>query len=305
MSGGLADASLEPLLREEIVELATVYNTPGQAETLLLAAGYPPDALPYAPKSPREYWETVSASLATGVMADGRRRILAEARERRPFNPVFAAAPTPGPEAAVPAPASVATEAVGVPKVMVLGSEPARRGAVRAAAELREILQATRGRLEVIPGPAATVADLVRIRRELPDILHLACHGTEEGLLLEDQDGEPHTLPAAELARTLQLAAEHYGHHLRALVLRSCDSNAIAGQFTELADVVIAHRGRLDADCSTLFAAALYEELASIGDPLLQKELVAAAHVAAQDVVNRAGVCRAISTDLIVLTRTS
>ncbi|MFF0475377.1 effector-associated domain EAD1-containing protein [Streptomyces sp. NPDC004284] len=299
MSGGLAGARPEPLLRAEIAELASVYNAPGQAETLLLAAGYPPDALPYAPKSPREYWETVSANIATGIMADGRRRILAEARARRPFNPVFAAAPAPG------SGATVATAATGVPKVMVLGAEPARRGAVRAGAELREILRATGGRLEVIPGPAATVADLVRIRRELPDILHLACHGTEEGLLLEDQDGEPHTLPAAELASTLRLAAEHYDHHLRALVLRSCDSDAIAGRFTELADVVIAHRGKLDADCSTLFAAAFYEELAAIPDPLSQKELVAAAHVAAQDVVNRAGVCRPIRTDLIVLTRTS
>ncbi|MFJ7590761.1 effector-associated domain EAD1-containing protein [Streptomyces sp. NPDC097617] len=311
MSGSSADAEPEPLLREEIVELATVYNAPGPAEVLLLAAGYPADAMPYAPKSPREYWETVSANLATGVMADGRRRILAEARERRPFNPVFAAAPGPGLEVAATAPATATATGTGtgtgtgVPKVMVLGSEPARRGAVRAAAELREILQAARDRLQVVPGPAATSADLVRIRRELPDILHLACHGTEEGLLLEDQDGEPHTLPAAELARTLQLATEHYGHHLRALVLRSCDSDVIAGRFTELADVVIAHRGRLDADCSTLFAAAFYEELAALPDPLTRKALVAAAHVAAQDVVNRAGVCRSISTDLIVLTRTS
>ncbi|MFJ3978660.1 effector-associated domain EAD1-containing protein [Streptomyces sp. NPDC090021] len=309
MSGGHADAGHpdagrpEPLLRQEIAELATVYNTPGQAEVLLLAAGYPADAMPYAPKSPREYWEMVSVNLATGVMADGRRLILAEARERRPFNPVFKAAPPPGLPDVTPAPA--AATATGLPKVMVLGAEPARRGAVRAAAELREILQAVRGRLEVVPAPAATAADLVRIRRELPDVLHLACHGTEEGLLLEDQDGEPHTLPAAELARTLQLASDHYGHHLRALVLRSCDSDLIAGRFAELADVVIAHRGRLDADCSTLFAAAFYEELAVLADPLTRKGLVAAAHVAAQDVVNRAGVCRPISTDLIVLTRTS
>ncbi|AXL89860.1 hypothetical protein C4J65_17335 [Streptomyces sp. CB09001] len=299
MSGGTADARLEPLLREEIGELASVYNAPGQAETLLLAAGYPSDALPYAPRSPREYWETVSANIATGIMADGRRRILAEARARRPFNPVFAAAPAPGADTAVD------TAATGVPKVMVLGAEPARRGAVRAGAELREILTASGSSLEVIPGPAATVADLVRIRRELPDILHLACHGTEEGLLLEDQDGEPHTLPAAELASTLRLAAEHYDHRLRALVLRSCDSDAIAGQFTELADVVIAHRGKLDSDCSTLFAAALYVELAALSAPLSQRGLVAAARLAAQDVVNRAGVCRPIRSDLIVLTRTS
>jgi hypothetical protein len=298
------EATEAPLLPEEIRALATVYNTPSKAEVLLRGAGYPADALPYAPSTLSEYWEQVSLNLTTGVMADGRRLILARARERYPHHPVFRGAVASALEPCAP---------VGIPgagarrlKVMVLGAEPARRGAVRAAAELREIQSEARDGLDVVACPAATASDLERIRRELPDILHLACHGSQAALLLEDHEGESHALPASDLVETLRLAAEHHRLRLRALLLRSCDGEEVARLFTSVADVVIAHRGALDADCSTLFAAAFYRELASRTKPLLTAEhLSAVAHIAAQDVVNRAGFCRALRTDLIVLPRTT
>ncbi|MFE0477949.1 effector-associated domain EAD1-containing protein [Streptomyces sp. NPDC058947] len=293
-----AGAALRP---EEIRALATVYSTPPRAEVLLRSAGYPADALPYAPGTLWEYWEQVSLSLAAGVMSDGRRSILSKARERYPHHPVFrAAASEPGPR-----PPSAGLAPAGRLKVMVLAAEPARRGAVRAAAELREIQSAAADRLEVLPCPATTPGDLEQIRRQRPDLLHLACHGSEGALLLEDQEGEPHPLPAADLVETLRLAAEHHGHRLRALLLRSCSGEEIARLFTGVADVVIAHRGALDADCSTQFAGAFYRELAARTDPPTPESLHATAHVAAQDVVNRAGFCRSLRTDLIVLRRTA
>ncbi|MFE4965649.1 effector-associated domain EAD1-containing protein [Streptomyces sp. NPDC056660] len=291
-----------PLFPEEIRALATVYNTPSRAEVLLRSAGYPADALPYAPSTLWEYWEQVSLSLATGVMADGRQSILTKARDRYPHHPVFRGA-TSVHESHPP---SGASESVAERlKVMVLGAEPARRGAVRAAAELREIQSAAADRLVVLPCPAATPGDLEQIRRQRPDILHLACHGDRGTLLLEDHEGEPHSLPAADLVETLRLAAEHYRHRLRALLLRSCSGEEIARLFTGVTDVVIAHRGALDADCSTQFAAAFYRELASRTDPLTPEHLTAAAHLAAQDVVNRAEFCRSLRTDLIILPRTA
>ncbi|CAM5242192.1 effector-associated domain EAD1-containing protein [Streptomyces griseomycini] len=301
MSTGEGNAEA-PLLPEEIRALATVYNTPSRAEVLLRSAGYPADALPYAPGTLWEYWEQVSLGLATGVMADGRRSILAKARERYPHHPVFRGA------ASVPesrTPSGAPRSGTGRLKVMVLGAEPARRGAVRAAAELREIQSAAADALDVLSCPAATPADLEQIRRQRPDILHLACHGSQGALLLEDHEGEPLSLPAADLVETLRLSAEHYRHRLRALLLRSCGGEEIARLFTGVADVVIAHRGTLDSDCSTQFAAAFYRELASRTVPLTPEHLRATAHIAAQDVVNRAGFCRSLRTDLIVLPRTA
>ncbi|MGW5613509.1 effector-associated domain EAD1-containing protein [Streptomyces sp. NPDC003877] len=296
------DTAEAPLRPEEIRALATVYSTPPRAEVLLRSAGYPADALPYAPGTLWEYWEQVSLSLAAGVMSDGRRSILSKARERYPHHPVFrAAVPEPGHRP----PSGSSGPGAGRLKVMVLAAEPARRGAVRAAAELREIQSAAADRLEVLLCPATTPGDLDRIRRQRPDLLHLACHGSEGALLLEDQEGEPHPLPAADLVETLRLAAEHHGHRLRALLLRSCSGEEIARLFTDVADVVIAHRGALDADCSTQFAGAFYRELASRAEPPTPQSLQAAAHLAAQDVVNRAGFCRSLRTDLIVLRRTA
>ncbi|MFE5027978.1 CHAT domain-containing protein [Streptomyces sp. NPDC056656] len=297
MSADEGETDLGPLLPEEIRELATLYSTPTRAEVLLRSAGYPPDALPYAAATSGDYWEQVSLNLTAGVMVRGRQRILAKAHERHRYNLVFRStrmASTPR-----------STPTAGRIKVMVLGAEPARRGEVRAPAELREIQSAHPDRLEVVSCPAATPADLERIRTVRPDVLHLACHGDSGRLLLEDQDGEAHFLPATDLVETLRLAADHLGHRLRALLLRSCESAEIAGLFTGVADVVIAHQGALDAACSVLYAGAFYRELASNVNPLTPESLSATARIAAQDAVNRAGCCHSLRTDLIVLPETS
>ncbi|MEV0978789.1 effector-associated domain EAD1-containing protein [Streptomyces sp. NPDC049915] len=296
-----AETDHEPLTPAEIQALVSVYNTPSRAEVLLRSAGYPAAALPYAPATLSEYWEQVSLQLTAGVMARGRSAILDKARERHPYNPVFSAAGPAHTRAARPLRNSEASERL---RVMVLGAEPARRGTVRAAAELREIQAAAPDRLQILVRPAATADDLADIRRQRPDILHLACHGAGGALLLEDADGEAHILPAADLVATLRLATDNHGLHLHALLLRSCDSAEIADLFTGVADVVIAHRGPLDADCSTLFASAFYRELAAHPAPPTPAMLDAVAHTAAQDVVNRAGLCRSLRSDLIVLPRT-
>ncbi|AJT63902.1 hypothetical protein T261_2218 [Streptomyces lydicus] len=282
-----------PLLPDEIRALAALYSTPSRAEVLLHSAGYPADALPYAATTSGEYWEQVSLNLTTGVMAQGRQRILAKAWERHQYNPVFR-------QAASDSAFGPALPAAGRLKVMVLGAEPDQHGVVRAPAELREIQSASPDRWHVVLCPAATSADLERIRRERPDILHLACHGSDGVLLLEEQEGLAHFLSADDLVETLRLAAQHYRHRLRALLLRSCESAEIAGLFTGVADVVIAHRGPLDAGCSTLFASAFYRELAVAGPPT-PEVLRATAQIAAQDVINHADVCRSLRTDLIVL----
>ncbi|MFE0001485.1 effector-associated domain EAD1-containing protein [[Kitasatospora] papulosa] len=287
----------EALRPHEVRELASIYVDARQAEQLLRSAGYPPHALPFAQGAQSgDYWEQISLSLATGIMAGGRLAILAKASERYPANRVFAA------ETAAPSPAPPSWEGSRPPlKLMIMGSEPVRRGSVRAAAELREIQSAVGDQMDVLSCPAATAQDLSRIRRYRPDILHLACHGSPHALLLEDQDGEPHELPPDELIETLRLAADHYGHQLRLLMLRSCDSAEIAERFTSVADVVIAHRGTLDSDCSTLFAAHYYRELGSFTEPLESRHFKVAAQVAAQDVTNHVGLCRSLRTGLIVL----
>ena len=211
------------------------------------------------------FWSQVSAELENGAMAAGRDRILAKAHAEHPFHSLFASAATRR-----PGDASASAEAGDPPKgaddrlrVMVLGAEPARYGVNRAAAELREVVREARGRLDVRLFPAAGGADLAEIRSVLPHVLHLACHGTQDTLVLEDAHGEAHHLAADDLADTLKLVAEHRGHRLRALLLRSCDSEHTAERFTPYADIVIAHRGALDAECAVLFATGFFRRTRS------------------------------------------
>lgn len=299
-----ADTDSAPLLPHEVRALAEVYHSAGRARLMLRAAGFPAAAIPAGANTMGEFWDQVSAELEGGVMAAGRTRILAKAHHEHPFHAVFAAADQGRPDPAGP-PAASGQATDERLRVMLLGAEPARYGATRASAELRAALREDRGRLDMRLFPAAGGADLGEIRSILPHVLHLACHGTRDELILEDAAGEAHHLAADDLVRTLELVAAHRGHRLRALVLRSCEGQEVAERFTRHADVVIAHRGRLDAECSVLFAAAFYRELAASPHPPDARAIGAAAHFAAQDTVNQAAMCRSVQTRLIVLPGTA
>lgn len=311
-----ADTDSAPLGRQEVRALAEVYHSAGRARLMLRSAGFPAWAIPAGANTMGEFWGQVSSELEGGVMAAGRARILAKAHDEHPFHPVFAAGgqgqPPPGgdaadqgqslPAGAAPAPGRATDERL---RVMLLGAEPARHGATRASAELRAAVRENRGSLDVRLFPAAGGADLGEIRSVLPHVLHLACHGTREELILEDASGEAHHLAADDLVSTLKLVAEHRGHRLRALLLRSCEGQEVAERFLPYADVVIAHHGRLDAECSVLFAAAFYRELAASHEAPDARAIGAAARFAAQDTVNQAALCRGVQTQLIVLPGTA
>lgn len=299
-----ADTDRAPLHQQEVRALAEVYHSAGRARLMLRSAGFPAPAIPAGANTMGEFWSQVSSELEGGVMADGRTRILSRAHAEHPFHPVFAAGEQDGPGPAMAGAGAVATPDERL-RVMLLGAEPARYGATRAGAELRAAARETGGRLDMRLFPAAGAADLGEIRSILPHVLHLACHGTREELILEDAGGEAHHLAADDLVNTLKLAAEHRGHRLRALVLRSCEGQEVAERFRPYAEVVIAHRGRLDAECSVLFAAAFYRELADSPGPPHGPTIGAAAHLAAQDTVNQAAMCRSVQTQLIVLPGTA
>jgi len=306
-SGGGPHPDREWLLPAEIQALVGAYRNSVQADLLLRSAGYPSWAVPAGAVTMGEYWAQVSAQLEAGVMAGGRVRILSAAATTYRFQPVFAAAAGP-PQASSESPDRRDGGGADRPserlRVMLLGAEPARLGATRAGAELREVLREAGDRLDVRAYAAATAAELDTIRTELPHVLHLACHGEEDAFVLEDESGEAHRLAAVDLAETLKLAAEHRGHRLRAMVLRSCGSERVAARFSPYADVVVAHQGDLSGECSVLFASLFYRELAACSHPPTATGIRAAARFAAQDTVNRADMCRTVKTGLIILPET-
>lgn len=224
----------EELTNVEILELARAFPPAPGAGTLLRRARFPREHLP-APTgmTSAEFWSAVAEAVLNGVMPNGRARILAAACAVYPDNPVFRTADA-------------------IRRVLVVGASPAGTGRLRADREARAIREAA-GSLTVDYWPAAQVTDLRRMVESACEMVHLVCHGESGHLVFEDSYGEPHRVPAEQIAGLLRV----YGR-LRALVLASCDSEAVARRFTTTADTVIAHRGPLDDETAVVFAGELY-----------------------------------------------
>ena len=271
------------LTDEEIREFARVYPPGPAARALLHRAGFPGEHVP----SPigvtgLDFWYAVADAVSAGRVPDGRRRLLEAAVRDFPHNTVFRAVPR-GPSP--------------VRRVLVVGAAPHGTERLRADRELRAVQQAAARAITVDHCPAAAVTDLGRVLDEPPDILHLVCHGDGEHLVFEDTYGDPHRVPAADVARLLAAYAPDADARLRGLVLASCDSGTVAGLFTEVAEVVVAHRGPLDDETAVLYAAELYDLLQRV--PALDR----AARIAAEHVAVRLGDVygRQLAANLVVL----
>lgn len=254
------------LTDEEIQELARVYQPGPSARALLRRAGFPGEHVPsQIGITALEFWYTVADAVSAGRVPDGRRRLLVTAERDYPHNTVFRAVP----RARSP-----------IARVLVVGAAPYGTERVRADRELRAVQRAaTRGAITVDYCPAAAVTDLGRVLDVPPDVLHLVCHGEGEHLVFEDTYGAPHRVHAADVARLLDAYAQAAGARLAGLVLASCDSETVAGLFTGVAEVVVAHRGPLDDETAVLYAGELYGLLERV--PALDRAArIAAEHVA-------------------------
>ena len=81
------------LTHEEVMALASAFSV-ASAKTLLSSARFPTWAIPesgYA--NSREFWVKIAEQVAEGVMPDGRRKILTEARRIYPWSKTIPAPP--------------------------------------------------------------------------------------------------------------------------------------------------------------------------------------------------------------------
>ena len=78
----------EALTEAEIGTLAYLFHDRREAEVLLESAGFPLARLPGGP-DPWTFWHLVNQRLASGIIPDGRARVLAAARTLYPENPVL------------------------------------------------------------------------------------------------------------------------------------------------------------------------------------------------------------------------
>lgn len=269
---------------EELVALSEVFPPVRPARALLREAEFPMTAWPGVIDTSIGFWEQISESLANGILAGGRHRIMTAALRRYPEKKEFQAVGGP------------AKYSLSVLRVLVIGAAPAGTGRIRPDRDARAIESAAqRGHLDVTYRPAAAATDLKDVLEFRPDIVHLACHGTGDDLVFEDVQGEEHRVAAADVADVLRRYSHAGQVHLLGLVLASCHSDVIAGHFVGTAKHVVAHRGALDDLCAQVFTRHLYEALAHIQD------VAEAARLAAAEARLTDSSCASMMSDLIVL----
>lgn len=203
-------------------------------------------------------------------------------------------------------------------RVLVIGASPLDPDLphVRADREAHAIERvAAPDRLEVKVVLGAEATDVQRVGTFRPDILHFVCHGTGDSLVFSDAGGESDYVAAARVAQRLRFYRDDRRVRLRGIVLAACDGDALAPFFADVADTVIAHRGKLADQCGVAFAEQFYTLLnappgraaaghASAGRTvthLAAPDLAGIAREAAQLTAQYSAACDPVIANLIIL----
>lgn len=148
-------------------------------------------------------------------------------------------------------------------KVLFTSSNPVGTPQLRLASEERIIREAIklsrhRDRIELSTCPASTIHDFRRSLLENEfQIVHLAGHGTDEGLVLEDEQGRARMIPPDALADLLK----RYSKTLRCVVLNACYSISQAQLITPGIPFTIAMEGQVGDAAAREFARGFYDAI--------------------------------------------
>jgi hypothetical protein len=206
---------------------------------------------PFAPPLPAaDWWRSVCQLVSNGRFENvGLDDLLAAATVRYPGHPGLRRL-RGGVEPAPPV------------RVLCLMSAPLDEARMRLGAEQRIIREAeglSAGRLAVTFHAATRVSDILRqLHTVRPRIVHFAGHGTDDGMLLfEDETGGSAAVPVEALAPALALYAP-----LDCVVLNSCWTSAYADGLLECAHAVVGTTNELDDAAGLAFADGFYTSLA-------------------------------------------
>ena len=111
---------------------------------------------------------------------------------------------------------------------------------------------------------ATTATDLRQAVQDYrPDILHFAGHGTgQEGIILEDYQGNPRHLPSSVLAKLCEMHSDH----IECVVLNACYSAHQAEAIIEHVDFVVGMQAAIGDPEARVYSAAFYDSLAGGDD---------------------------------------
>ena len=136
----------------------------------------------------------------------------------------------------------------------------------REAEEIQRELSLTprRDRFQIVSLWAAQQMDLLReLRRLRPSVLHVAGHGSPEGLYFQSEDGDPRAMSPEVLAEVLDAV----GATVRLVVLNACDSARQVEALVRRVPAAVGMTGAISDAAARSFAVGFYGGLGE-GEPL-------------------------------------
>lgn len=154
-------------------------------------------------------------------------------------------------------------------KILFLAASPSDEDQLRVAAESRKIESALRAAkfrdyFELHTKHAVTPETLTQAMLDVkPDIVHFSGHGSDKGIVLEDEQGQSFFFPAAGLKRLFSL----FKDDVKCVLLNACYSEAQAEAISTHGIHVIGMNDSVNDEAATSFAEGFYQALGA-GKPI-------------------------------------
>jgi hypothetical protein len=148
--------------------------------------------------------------------------------------------------------------------VLVISSSPDDEDYLHIDREMREMKKRLReadhrDSIEFDWRPATRLSDLVQLLNEVrPDVIHFSGHSTEEGIVLEDVDGNAQLMHAGQIAALLSTMSKN----IRLAVFNSCESATHADAACNFLEAAIGMETPIHDDVAMVFAGQFYNSLA-------------------------------------------
>lgn len=115
-----------------------------------------------------------------------------------------------------------------------------------------------RDAIRFVPHVATRIRDVTEaLNRHRPDIVHFSGHGSESGLVFDDNHGNPHDVDFSQFGLLLQVATKP----VRLVVFNACDSAQQAELACDFVDAAIGMNTSIQDDDAKEFAGAFYNSL--------------------------------------------
>lgn len=150
-------------------------------------------------------------------------------------------------------------------RILFLSANPADTARLRVDKEQREIdhelkLSRSREQVEFIDAEAVRPNDLQQaLLDNNPQIVHFSGHGSENGVILEDDDGNAQPISTAALANLFRLFKES----VQCVVLNACYSEAQATAIGQHIPYVIGMSNAIPDEAAIRFAVGFYKAIAA------------------------------------------